>query len=274
MVTCSFNGPHNPNATPSPYYEKFDPAKIVLPANRDAREPRFEKYWSRRIVADLGEPGLREFLRIYYGMVMLIDDQVGRILKTLEETGALDDTLIVFTTDHGDMAGGHGMVWKSTEAFYDEIARVPLLMRYPRLLKPQQSELAVDFTDIVPTVLEVLGQPIPKQVQGQSLMPFLTGRKNAKQARQFSFCERVTANANNDRHVLPGAKGSFMIRGQGWKYIRYHHGQPAEFLYDLKNDPGETRNLIGEQKHASQRDKLSNELDAWLTRTGWPKGDQ
>jgi len=273
MITCSFNGPHDPNATPSPYYEKFDPAKIVLPVNRDVRETRFEKNWSRRIVADLGEPGLREFLRVYYGMVMLIDDQVGRVLTTLEETGALDNTLIIFTTDHGDMAGGHGMVWKSTEAFYDEIARVPLLIRYPRLFKPQQCELAVDFTDIMPTVLDVLGQPIPKQVQGQNLVPFLTSRKSPKQARQYSFSERVNPDAKRDRHVLPGTQGSFMIRGQGWKYIRYYHGKPAEFLYHLTDDPGETHNLIGDQKYASQRENLSKELDAWLERTGWQKTD-
>jgi arylsulfatase A-like enzyme len=273
MVTCSFNGPHDPNVTPSPYYEKFDPAKIVLPVNRDVREARFEKHWSRRIVADLGEPGLREFLRIYYGMVMLIDDQVGRILKTLEETGALDDTLIIFTTDHGDMAGGHGMVWKSNDSFYDEIARVPLLMRYPRLFKPQQSELAVDFTAIMPTVLDVLGQPTPKQVQGQSLVPFLTGRKSPKQARQYSFCERVNANAKNDRHVLPGTPASFMVRGHGWKYIRYGGTKPQEFLYQLTDDPGETRNLIAEKKYGRQREKLSKELDGWLVRTGWPKGN-
>lgn len=273
MVTCSFNGPHDPNATPSPYYEKFDPAKLVLPANRNVREARFEKHWSRRIVADLGEPGLREFLRIYYGMVMLIDDQVGRILKTLEQTGTLDNTLVIFTTDHGDMAGGHGMVWKSNDSFYDEIARVPLLMRYPRLFKPQQSELAVDFTDIMPTVLDVLGQPIPKHVQGQSLVPFLTGRKSAKHARQYSFCERIPANAKNDRHVLPGTSGSFMVRGHGWKYIRYGGNKPQEFLYHLTDDPGETRNLIAEKKYAGQREKLSKELNAWLGRTDWPKGE-
>ena len=272
MVTCSFNGPHDPNATPSPYYERFDPAKLVLPANRGVRETRFEKNWSRRIVADLGEPGLREFLRVYYGMVLLIDDQVGRILKALEEPGILDDTLILFTSDHGDMASGHGMVWKSTEAFYDEIARVPLLIRYPRLLKPQQSELAVDFTDIMPTVLEVLGQPIPKSVQGQSLVPFLTNWKDAKQARPFSFCERVNGNAKHDRHVLPGTPASFMVRGQGWKYIRYSNSKPEEFLYDLNNDPGETRNRIGNNKYADQRERLSKALDAWLVRTGWPKG--
>lgn len=268
MVTCSFNAPHDPNVVPSPYYEAFDPDEIKLPANRNVREKRFEKQWSRRIVADLGEPGLREFLRIYYGMVKMVDDQVGRILKTLDDLGMTDDTIIIFTADHGDMVGGHGMVWKSTSAFYDEIALVPLLIRYPRVLQPQRSALAVDLTDLMPTLLDLLDQPIPEQAQGQSLVPYLTDRRDKAEARQFSFSERVRRHPKGERKVLPGTKGDFMIRGQGWKYIRYSQGD--DYLYHLATDPGETRNLINDSKHASQRKKLSAELDAWLRRTGWP----
>ena len=92
-----------------------------------------------RSSTDLGEPGLREFLRIYYASVKLIDDQVGRILRALESRGLLDRTVIVFTADHGDMAGGHGMVWKSNGSFYDEIVRVPLLIRYPACSSPSNA---------------------------------------------------------------------------------------------------------------------------------------
>jgi len=121
-------------------------------------------------------------------------------------------------------------------------------------------------------VLEILGQPIPKQVQGRSLVPFLTGRASPKKARQYSFCERIPANAKHDRHVLPGTQGSFMVRGHGWKYIRYGGNKPEEFLYHLTDDPGETRNLIADKEYARQREKLSKELDAWLVRTGWTIG--
>ncbi|KPK37980.1 MAG: hypothetical protein AMJ65_13505, partial [Phycisphaerae bacterium SG8_4] len=131
MITCSFIWPHDPNVVPSPYYEAFDPEQLDLPVNRHVREELFEKDWGREIIAALGEPGMREFLRVYYGMVKLIDDQVGRILETLNETGKADDTVVLFTADHGDMMGGHGMVWKSTRAFYEEIVRVPLLISYP-----------------------------------------------------------------------------------------------------------------------------------------------
>ncbi len=267
MLTCSFNAPHDPNVVPSPYYEAFAPADLELPANRGVREPRFERNWARQVVADLGEPGLREFLRVYYGMVRLIDVQVGRILAALDRAGRTDETVIVFTADHGDMAGGHGMVWKSTNAFYDEIARVPLLIHYPARFRPQTSRLAADLVDLMPTLLSLTGQPVPEQAQGQNLVPYLTGEREPSAARPFSFSERVGRNRQGLRRVAPGTSGSFMIRGQGWKYIRYPQGD--QYLYHLAADPGETRNLAADPKHASTRKELAAELEAWLARTGW-----
>jgi len=268
MITCSFVWPHDPNVVPSPYYEAFDPKKIKLPENRHVREERFENNWSREIITGLGEPGLREFLRIYYGMVKLIDDQVGRILKTLDETGKTDETIVIFTADHGDMMGGHGMVWKSTTAFYDEVVRVPLLVRYRRKLRPQLSELAVDSTDFMPTLLELAGHPVPEQAQGQSLVLFLTGERNVSKARQYTFLERVRGDPQGLRKVMPGTKGEFMVRGKGWKLIRYHDGQ--ECLYDLNRDAGETKNVASDRRYRSHRKELAAEMDEWLKRTGWP----
>jgi arylsulfatase A-like enzyme len=268
MITCSFVWPHDPNVVPSPYYEAFDPKKIKLPENRHVREERFEKNWSREIIRGLGEPGLREFLRIYYGMVKLIDDQVGRILKILDQTGKTDDTIIVFTADHGDMKGGHGMVWKSTNSFYEEVVRVPLMLRYPRMFKPRVSELATDSTDFMPTLLEIVGHPVPEQSQGQSLVPFLTGRRDISKARQYTFSERVRPHPKGLRKVLPGTKGAFMVRGKGFKLIRYEDGR--QYLYNLREDPGETRNLADDPKYLSSRKKLAAEMDKWLKRTGWP----
>jgi arylsulfatase A-like enzyme len=267
MVTCSFNAPHDPNVVASPYYEMFDPAAIKLPVNAGQREPRHEQSWSREIVQTLGEPGLREFLRIYYASVKLVDDQVGRILQALEETGRLDHTLVVFTADHGDMAGGHGMIWKSNNSFYDEIMRVPLLMRCPSLFRPQRSNMAVDLTDLMPTLLSVAGTPIPAIAQGQDLIPFLTGRRNPSQARPYGFCERITGNSKNTRALSAGSRGSFAVRGQGWKYIRYDDGQ--ESLYDLASDPGELANLAENPGSAAQKQRMITALENWWCRTGW-----
>ncbi len=266
MITCSFNAPHDPNVAPSPYYEMFDPAAIALPTNSYAREPRHEKSWSRQMVLGFGPEGLREFLRVYYAMVRMIDDQVGRVLAALGESGQTDSTVIVFTADHGDMAGGHGMVWKSNGSFYDEIVLVPLLIRYPPLFRPQECDLEANLVDLMPTLLEITGRPCSPTAQGQSLVPFLTGRKPESEARRFSFCERVPAAAGHVRQRGGRRGASFMARGLGWKYIRYPDG---EALYDLNADPGETMNRIGGADSARAGDMMRRALEDWLCTTGW-----
>jgi arylsulfatase A-like enzyme len=266
MITCSFNNPHDPNVIPSPYYEMFDPDEIKLPANIHTRELRFENSWSREIVSELGEPSLREFLRIYYGQVKIIDDQVGRILKALEETGMLDNTLIIFTADHGDMMGGHGMVWKSNGSFYEEIVRVPLLMRYPPLLNPQVSSLNTNSTDIMPTILEAVHLDIPEKAQGLSLLPYITEKKGKTDFRPYNICERISKNSHS-RSQIPEQNGSFMVRNNVWKYVLYPDGD--EYLYNLQNDPGEVRNLANNLEMGSQKKEMQRYLIGWLDETGW-----
>jgi arylsulfatase A-like enzyme len=268
MITSSFIWPHDPNVVPSPYYEAFDPKDIELPANMHVREALYERNWSREIIRALGEPGLREFLRIYYGMVKLIDDQVGRILTALERTGKIDDTVIIFTSDHGDMMGGHGMVWKSTRAFYEEVVRVPFLIRYPKKFRSRVSHSPTDSTDLMPTLLELAGRTVPSGVQGRSLVPHLTGSEETTDARKYTFSERVAPNPQGWRKVQPGTKGDFMIRGEGWKYMRYR--ERTEYLYNLREDPGETTNLAGDLKCRARQRELEAEMDKWLARTGWP----
>jgi arylsulfatase A-like enzyme len=267
MITCSFNAPHDPNVVPSPYYEMFDPSSIKLPDNLEYRESRFENSWSRQMVAGFGEDGLREFLRVYYASVKMIDDQIGRIIQALEETEQLDNTLVVFTADHGDMAGGHGMAWKSNGSFYDEVVQVPLIMRYPEKFRRQRCHLAVDLTDLMPTLLAVTGHAIPEQVQGQNLVPFVTGQRDAATARSYSFAERVGAAPGHVRQLPKSTSGSFMVRGQGWKYIRFANAE--EYLYHLAEDPGETRNVAQEPDVQDIKKKMTLALESWQIRTGW-----
>lgn len=269
MLTCSFVWPHPPTLAPAPYYDLFDPRTIRLPNNINTREAIFEKNWSRKAVADLNEGALREYLRIYHAMVKLVDDQVGRILRTLETTGALQNTVILFTADHGDMAGGHGMIGKTTPAFYEEIVRVPLLVRYPARIPPQRSDISACLTDVMPTLLDLAGQPIPATVQGHSLVPYLTGAVSPDLSPQYTFSERVADNALQNRDVLPGTMGSFMVRGTGWKYILYSTG--GEYLYNLVTDPGETTNLAAAPEYLATKERMRGELDAWVLRTGYPQ---
>lgn len=269
-ITCSFNYPHDPNVVPSPYYEAFKPQDIALPANSDVREPRFETDFSREAVRDFGEVLVREFLRVYYASVKLVDDQVGRILDALEEAGRARETVVVFTADHSDMAGGHGMIWKSTSAFYEDVVRVPLIIRFPGALQPARTDIAAGSTDLMPTLLDLAGHPVPAHVQGHTLAPYLAGERDVSQAPAYAFSERVAGNAARTRTVAPGTPGSFMIRGRGWKYVRYHDGE--EYLYDLVNDPGEAENLSAQTAAHDRKRELSRELDAWLVETRYPAG--
>ena len=145
---------------------------------------------------------------------------------------------------------------------------MPLLIRYPGLFKPQVSDLAADSTDLMPTLLDLAGRRIPEQVQGQSLVGFLSGRRDVSEARQYTFSERVRGNPRGRRKVLPGTKGAFMVRGKGWKLVRYENGD--EYMYHLREDPGERRNLAGDPRHRRRRDELASVMDGWLRRTGWP----
>jgi arylsulfatase A-like enzyme len=259
MITCSFNLPHDPNVVPSPYYDMFNPETIRLPDNVEAIEERYIGQWSRRVVVDLGEVGLREFMRVYYASVKLIDDQVGRVLDALEATGRAKDTIVLFTADHGDMCGEHGMVWKSTDAFYDGVVRIPLLVRYPRQVHAGELDIACNLVDVMPTLLDLVGHPIPAHVEGSSLAPYLRGERPPEEAPPYSFCARLRPDPAHRRVVAPDRPGQWMVRGRGWKYCRYEDGD--EFLYPLAEDPGETQNLALDPNHDESKATLGQELD-------------
>jgi arylsulfatase A-like enzyme len=267
-LTASFNEPHDPNVVPAPYYDMVSPSEVEIPRNFEVRESRFEKDWSRSLVVVIGEDGLREMLRIYYASVMLMDSQVGRLLDALERTGNAANTLVVFTTDHGDMAGGHGMFWKNTECFYEDVVRVPLIISHPAILRPGIVKRPVSSADVLPTILGLSGMPVPIGVEGDDLTPVLRGAQRSD-GEAYSFCERITSNAANIRQFVPGMRGSFMARSLDWKYIQYWDGD--EYLYDLSADAGETRNLAHTAEHDAKKRQLQSTLAAWKARTHCPK---
>jgi arylsulfatase A-like enzyme len=263
-ITCSLMWPHDPNVVPAPYYERTDPAKIKFPANHRTREPRFEKDVSRQMMARQTDTRLREYLRIYYGTVHVIDEQVGRVLDALERTGRADNTIVIFTADHGDMAGGHGMGWKSTTAFYDEIVRIPMIVSWPGHIQPGRTDAAASLVDLAPTILDLAGESVPEAMQGASLAPVLLGKSSASRF-MYGFSERVRANPRRTRSGAARAPAERMIRGDGWKYAVYADGE--EFLYDRTKDPGETRNLAAERSARARKQNLAQKLISWLSRT-------
>ncbi len=189
-------------------------------------------------------------------MLAAVDEATGRILKILEEAHQLDDTLIIFTSDEGYFYGEHGLSVERRLA-YEESARIPLLMRFPKLIKPGSSigQFALNI-DLAPTLLEIGGAPIPKALQGRSLVPLLKGKKvpwrNAFLIEYFS--DKVFP------RVLK--MGYQAVRSDGWKYIHYVDLGGMDELYDLRADPYEMSNVIA--KVIAKRDLLQLQAERKL----------
>jgi len=267
LVTCSMNYPHDPNVVPAPYDTRFEPSDDLVPENHEAMEPRFEREWSHAVVRDLGAVGLREFLRLYYGAVRLIDDQLGRVLDALDDAGLRDNTVVVFVADHGDMAGSHRMVWKSTSAFYEDVSRVPLIVSAPGGRRGAVVATPVSLVDIHPTLLELTGAGSPSGSHGVSLAGVvLEGAE--KPGAPFAFCERMQPHSERRRAVEPGRRGAWMVRAQDAKLVVYPDGE--EMMYDLANDSGENRNVAQEPTYAARKRELHDALREWHASTDYP----
>jgi arylsulfatase A-like enzyme len=178
----------------------------------------------------------RQMMAAYYASIEMIDDQVGRVLDALERTGQRENTLVIFTSDHGEMLGDHGLFAKGCR-FYEGAVHVPLLFSWPARFRPGlRSSALVELTDIVPTLLDAVGIPPPDSVQGQSLLRILTGEADPSLHRPFvrsEYHDALLVNAPKPTHA------NMFFDGR-WKLVTYH-GVGGE-LYDSADDPHEFRN--------------------------------
>ena len=245
MITASWSPPHDLWVTPEPYYSMVPRAEMKLPGTTKL-PPWDQRGPSKRLGDIMGPEGVKEYAAIYHGMVKYIDDQLGRVLKRLDDLGLADDTLVVFTSDHGDMAGAHGCIGKSITSMFDDLLRVPLLMRLPGVIKPGTVvEQPVSHVDYMPTILDYLGFPIPGKIHGRSMRPLVEGKKVPW--RDYAFCQRAD-------HIR-------MLRTARWKYTYgLHPRNPIVALYDLEADPHEDRNLAADPAHAAAVRKMHARL--------------
>ncbi len=176
---------------------------------------------------------------MYYAMITQIDDAIGMVLKRLDELGMADDTLVIYTTDHGDMCGGHRMMDKHY-VMYDDIVHVPLIVRWPGQIK--QKSLCEDFVsnilDLPPTILEIIGKEPKDFFHGKSLLPLLRGEK------PDDWRQEAVSTYNGQQFGLFTQR---MIRTRRWKYV--WNTTDVDELYDMENDPDEIKNLIGHKEH-------------------------
>jgi arylsulfatase len=174
----------------------------------------------------------------YWAMIDVIDTQIGRLLNFLEETGQRENTIVIFTSDHGEMLGDHGIYLKGPY-FYEPAVRVPLIISGPGMLNNgARSEALVELVDLAPTLLQASNMEQPLGMQGQSLLPLLTGEKELDTHRDDVYCEYYNAMG---WHREPTAHAT-MVRSRHHKIV-VAHGTGGGELYNLDLDPGETDNL-------------------------------
>lgn len=238
-LTVSMTHPHDPYTIPREYWDRYDGVDIPMPRQhieqhqQDAHSQRLLKVidlWDKPLPADR----VRDARRAYFGACSYIDDNIGKLLKTLEECGLADDTLIIFSGDHGDMLGERGLWYKMH--WFEMSARVPLLVHAPRHFAAQRVSHSVSTLDLLPTLVELAGGRIDDglELEGRSLLPHLRGEGGHDEVLGEYMAEGTTSPL-------------MMIRRGPWKFI--HSEQDPLLLFNLDSDPCERQNLAESEEY-------------------------
>ena len=249
FLWTSFVDPHHPWNPVEPFASMYDPADLPEPLLEAGAHGGPTCGYNDGSVVPVQE--LKRLQAMYYGMISHIDMQVGRILDELESAGVLDQTAIIFTSDHGDHNGNRRMIRKFG-GLYDDILRVPMIVRAPGIAAAGASTCGLSqHEDIAPTILSMLNVPVPESVQGVSLLPALKGVGNT--GRQFSYFEA-------------GDDSTAGIEGPRWKCICYDQGK-HHVLTDLQADPREMVDRSGDVGCRPVLQELRLGLCDWMLRT-------
>ncbi len=247
FIACGIQKPHVPFLAPSKYFDRYPLEKINYQADRAnlwdslpklAKVKRYEAFGF-----ELGKENdalRREYMQAYHACVTFIDAQIKIVLDALKESGEWENTIIVFTSDHGYHLGDHFLWGKVT--LFDIGAKVPFIVRVPGLTKPgTRSEAMVELIDIFPTLADLVGLKAPHHLQGASLRPLL-GHPERKGKKKYAYSV-----------VSRGQKLGYALRNQRWRYGKWPDTEGhGEELYNLTNDPHEKRNLAGKE-HVQER---------------------
>jgi len=241
----SMEPPHSPNVAPEPYLEMFASKPLELRPNFAFDHPERERFE--------GE------LRGYYAQIKNLDDNVSRVLETLERTGQLDNTIICYFSDHGDMMGSHGRRQKSRPE--EESACIPLLVRYPASIPAGTvSDAFISAVDLMPTLLGLVDIAVPGCVEGEDLSGVLRGTRQ-------EGAELALIEYESPYWPETPAMAFRAIRTGRWLYSYFLTQGPTQ-LFDLENDPYEMDNLIDRPKHEATRTELQAKLAAKLSDIG------
>lgn len=276
FLFSSYFKPHSPHTIPEPYDALYNDVDIPLPKQVDLeyihRLPLpVQKMILRSTRYNMDREELLWRYRSYYGDVTWLDEEVGATLDELERSGKADNTIIIVSTDHGDQLLEHGLLGKNV--FFEDSVRIPLLVSWPEHIRPGAYSELTETVDVLPSVLELCGLPVPDHIQGRSFASLIAGERSAYQPREALFSENimpeVITNGDEGYFFEPG-KGiagvrrpdAKMIRTNRWK-MNYYVGHGGE-LYDLESDPGEWNNLYDDPAYRGAVSGLKGVLLDWL----------
>ncbi len=259
FLYLSFTSPHDPRTPPGEYATMYSPDEIPVPENFYPEHP-FDN-GEMRIRDEVLAPFPRtpeivqQHIADYYGMITHQDAEMGRVLQTLEAKGHLDNTIIIYTADHGLAVGQHGLLGKQN--LYSHSIRVPSIFAGPGIPEGQTMDALTYLYDVFPTVCDLTKVGCPDTVEGSSLVPLMEGCVDKVRDTVFAAYKDIHRTVSDGR----------------WKLIRYYvskdtgKGTDCIQLFDLEQDPWETTNLAELPEHAERIQSLATELKRWQTET-------
>ncbi|NQU42814.1 sulfatase-like hydrolase/transferase [bacterium] len=255
FLYVAFMAPHDPRTMPKKYLDMYDPERIELPPNFMGGHPFDNGELKIRDEMLEGWPrtpeAIRRHLAEYFAMITHADAEMGRVVQSLEDSGHLENTIIVFAGDNGLALGQHGLMGK--QSLYDHSVRVPLIMAGPGIPAGARRETFCYLIDIYPTLCDLIGVQIPSTVEGRSLIPAL-GDSGAEIRDHLLLAYR---------HLMRG------VREGNLKLIEtVVEGRRTTQIFDLAEDPYELQNLAQVSKHAGDLERLRRRLESWRTEWG------
>ena len=239
LLYCGYMRPHFPLIPHPDYYDLYDPETLNLPDTWN--EPLEQQHpviqhvrWAWRNEVPPPESIVRCATASYYALITHMDHAIGRILDTIDESPLRENTVVIYTSDHGEMAGHHG-IWQK-QCFYEEAVRVPLMVRLPKGESGGRIEQNVSLVDILPTLLDVTGHDTPGDLPGRSLLEI--ARQESRQTTRAVFSEY---------HHMGMPDAGFMLKKGNHKLCHYVGNDPQ--LFDVRNDPLENEDLATDPAH-------------------------
>lgn len=242
FLTMAMGPPHDPYGAPPEYMQMYDPAKLTMRPN-----------WQQGAA---NVPGPKQ-IAAYYAATTAVDDQIGRLMRTLKELGLEQDTIVLFSSDHGDMLGSHGLRLKRKP--WEESIRIPGILRYPRRVKAGR-KVKAPFThvDFAPTLLSLCGVTPAGTMQGTNMAPVVLGRSGSEpDSAFFQIFGPYQGDGTDDAW-----RG---VRTERYMYARLK--EKPWVLYDLAKDPFEQKNLAGERGAAAIQNEMEKRLKQWMEKT-------